>query len=95
MADLSIADGVLSLTEFRAQLTERLDALGRGSACLVITRKGRAAAVVLSPEEFDRLQYGAFVRAKLAKGRTGRKHRQRDVMAAARKAARGPKQKTD
>ena len=95
MADLSLADGVLSLSEFRAQLTERLDSLGRGSSCLVITRKGRAAAVVMSPEEFDRLQYGAFVRAKLAKGRTGRKHAHRDVMVEARKAARGSKQKAD
>ena len=59
---------VLSLTDFRDHLTARLSEVERDGGPLVITRNGRAAAVVMSPEVYDRLRYRAFVRAKLAAG---------------------------
>lgn len=63
-----MTEDVLSLTELRAKLTEKIEGLSEGSGCLVVTRNGRTAAMILSPEEYDRLQYESFVRTKLTHG---------------------------
>lgn len=62
---MKISEDILSLTELRANLTERIERLSAGSGQLVVTRNGRPAAVILSPAEYDRLCYESFVRAKV------------------------------
>ena len=61
--------------------------------CRAVTRNGRAAAVILSPEQYDRLRYESFVRAKIARSvediAAGRVHSLESVMAEARKRLRG------
>jgi antitoxin YefM len=47
---------VVPFTEARARLTELLDEVGTRHEHVVITRKGRPAAVVVSPEEWDAIE---------------------------------------
>jgi prevent-host-death family protein len=47
---------VVPFTEARARLTELLDDVEARHEHLVITRKGRPAAVVVSPEEWDAIE---------------------------------------
>lgn len=83
-----MTEDVLSLTELRAHLTEKVDALSRGSGQLIVTRNGRVAAVLLSPEAYDSMAYESFVRSKLAAGledvARGRLRAHGEVMEAAR-----------
>ncbi len=47
---------IVPFTEARARLTELLDDVEIRHEHLVITRKGRPAAVVISPEEWDAIE---------------------------------------
>jgi len=47
---------IVPFTEARARLTELLDDVEARHEHLVITRKGRPAAVVVSPEEWDTIE---------------------------------------
>lgn len=47
---------IIPFTEARARLTELLDDVETRHEHLVITRKGRPAAVVVSPEEWDAIE---------------------------------------
>jgi antitoxin YefM len=47
---------IIPFTEARARLTELLDDVEARHEHLVITRKGRPAAVVVSPEEWDAIE---------------------------------------
>jgi antitoxin YefM len=47
---------IVPFTEARARLTELLDDVEARHEHLVITRKGRPAAVVISPEEWDAIE---------------------------------------
>jgi antitoxin YefM len=47
---------IVPFTEARARLTELLDEVEARHEHLVITRKGRPAAVVVSPEEWDAIE---------------------------------------
>jgi antitoxin YefM len=47
---------IVPFTEARARLTELLDDVEARHEHLVITRKGRPAAVVVSPEEWDSIE---------------------------------------
>lgn len=91
MHGLRMTEDVVSLTELRSKLTEKIEGLSEGSGYLVVTRNGRPAAVILSPEEYDRLQHECFVRTKLARGLSevaaGHTTPHDEVMAEARRAA--------
>ena len=52
---LQVSEDILPLGEFKAQLSEKLRELKGRSRPLVVTQNGRPAAVVMSPEAFDRL----------------------------------------
>ncbi|MEK6606705.1 MAG: type II toxin-antitoxin system Phd/YefM family antitoxin [Myxococcota bacterium] len=65
---MRLSHDVLSLTDFRDHLTARIDQVQKEGRPLVVTRNGRAAAVVLSAEAYDRLRYESYVRAKAAAG---------------------------
>lgn len=52
---LQVSEDILPLGEFKAQLSEKLRELKGRRRPLVVTQNGRPAAVVMSPEAFDRL----------------------------------------
>lgn len=61
---LQVAEDIVPIGELKAHLSERLRLLRERGRPLIVTQNGKAAAVVLSPEEFDRLTYQArFVEA--------------------------------
>ncbi len=88
---MRMTEDIIPLTELRARLTRTIERLGRGEGCVIVTRNGRPAVILLSPREFDRLCYESFVRAKLAAGLAdaakGRTSAHRTVIAEARKRA--------
>ncbi|MFM9958187.1 MAG: type II toxin-antitoxin system Phd/YefM family antitoxin [Phycisphaerales bacterium] len=62
---------VCTYTDFRDNLTAHLARLKKAKRATLVTRNGRAAAVVLSPEDYERLVYGTTLRegrAKVARG---------------------------
>ena len=52
---------VVSVAELQAQLADKLQLLRERGRPLVVTQNGRAAAVVVTPEEFDRLEQARFL----------------------------------
>lgn len=52
---VQVAEDIVPLNEFKAHLSEKLRELKQRQRPFIVTQNGRAAAVVLSPEEFDRL----------------------------------------
>lgn len=68
VAALQIAEDIVPIGELKAHLSERIRALkGRGRP-LVVTQNGKAAAVMLSPEDFDRLTTQARFVAAVQEG---------------------------
>ena len=55
MQSLRVAENIIPVTEFKAKAAEWLRRVGETSEPLVITQKGKAAGVLVSPEVFDRL----------------------------------------
>lgn len=61
---LQVAEDIVPIGEFKTHLSERIRGLRGRHRPLVITQNGKAAAVLLSPEEFDRLTaHARFVAA--------------------------------
>jgi prevent-host-death family protein len=56
MKSLLIAENILPLGEFKSQASRVLREMNASQRPVVITQNGRPAAVLLAPEEFDRLQ---------------------------------------
>jgi len=56
MKQLRVAGGIVPLGEFKTKAASLIKELNRQSSALVITQNGRPAAVVMAPEEYDRLQ---------------------------------------
>ena len=55
MDSLKVSENIVSLSEFKAHASEWLKKISRTGAPVVITQNGRAAAVLVSPSEFDAL----------------------------------------
>ena len=53
--ELRVADDIVPIHELEAHLSERIRELRTRGRPLVVTQDGKATAVLLSPEEFDRL----------------------------------------
>jgi prevent-host-death family protein len=59
-----VAEDIVPVGEFKAHLAERLRGLQGHGRPLIVTQNGKPAAVVLTPEAFDRLnEQGRFVAA--------------------------------
>ncbi|MGV3621940.1 MAG: type II toxin-antitoxin system Phd/YefM family antitoxin [Archangium sp.] len=75
-SNIHVAEDIVPLNEFKATLSERLRELKTRQRPFIVTQNGRAAAVVLSPDEFDRLAYEhrflSAVEEGLADGEAGR-----------------------
>lgn len=54
-ATLRVAEDIVPIGELKAHLSEKIRALRGRHRPLVVTQNGKAAAVMLSPEDFDRL----------------------------------------
>lgn len=54
-AALQVAEDIVPIGELKAHLSEKIRALRSRQRPLVVTQNGKAAAVMLSPEDFDRL----------------------------------------
>ena len=64
MDSLKVSENIVPLSEFKARASDWLKRISRTGAPVVITQNGRAAAVLLSPVEFDALTERArFLRA--------------------------------
>ncbi len=61
---LRVSEDIVPLGEFRTQAAQVLRRLRASGRAVVITQNGRPAAVLVAPEEYDRLQeHGRFVAA--------------------------------
>jgi prevent-host-death family protein len=65
---LKVAEDIVPIGEFKAHLSEKIHELRDRHRPLVITQNGRAAAVLLGPEEFDRLTTQAYFVAAVQGG---------------------------
>ena len=76
MSALQISRDIVPIGEFKAHSAQVLNQLHEGHRPLVITQNGRPAAVMLAPEEYDRLvessSFVAAVKAGLADADAGR-----------------------
>ncbi len=55
MSNMQISEDILPLGQFKAHASQLLKNLNSNNRAIVITQNGKPAAVVLSPNEFDRL----------------------------------------
>lgn len=55
ISNLQVAEDIVPIGELKAHLSEKIRALRSRRRPLVVTQNGKAAAVLLSPEDFDRL----------------------------------------
>ncbi len=64
MSALQVAEDIVPIGELKAHLSQKIRELRGRRRPFVVTQNGKAAAVLLSPEEFDRLTAQArFVEA--------------------------------
>jgi len=74
--DLKISEDIVPLSTFKARASEWLSRISRTGSPVVITQNGRAAAVMLSPQEYDalteRARFVAAVTEGLADAEAGR-----------------------
>jgi len=68
MGGLKVSEDIVPLSDFKARASEWLKKLSRTGAPIVITQNGRAAAVLLSPVEFDALTERARFVGAVAEG---------------------------
>ncbi len=68
MQPVSLADDLIPLAEFKATASQQIKALKGRTRPLVVTVNGRAAAIVISPEAWDQMQYRERVNASIDAG---------------------------
>ncbi|HEY8020484.1 MAG TPA: type II toxin-antitoxin system Phd/YefM family antitoxin [Thermoanaerobaculia bacterium] len=55
MKSMRLAEDILPIGEFKAQASSVIRNLQESNRAIVITQNGRPAAVLITPQEFDRL----------------------------------------
>lgn len=70
MKAVQVARDIVPIAEFKAQSASWLERVRASGRPVVITQNGRPAGVLISPEEFDRIQHQAteFVRSEIRAG---------------------------
>ncbi len=64
MKQIHIADDIVPLAEFKAHASRLFRQLREGQRPMIITQNGKPAAVLITPEEFDRIgEQSRFVEA--------------------------------
>ena len=76
MSQFRVSEDIVPVSEFKSKAAEWLRRLGRTRGPLVITQKGKAAGVLLSPKAYDelteRLRFAEAVQQGLADIEAGR-----------------------
>jgi prevent-host-death family protein len=65
---IDVTEDIVPIGHFKTHASEHIRNIHRTGRPMIITQNGRAAAVVLTPEEFEELGHRAFVRAKVQAG---------------------------
>ena len=85
MATSILAANIFPLAQFKARASEVINGMKADNNPVVITQNGVAAAVLLPPEEYDRLversELIRSIEAGLADSKAGRLHGQADLAA--------------
>ncbi|MEO7327378.1 MAG: type II toxin-antitoxin system prevent-host-death family antitoxin [Minicystis sp.] len=68
MRTLRISEDIVPISDFKAQAADWLRRVGETGHPLVITQNGKAAGVLLSPAEYDRLNARASFIAAVDEG---------------------------
>jgi prevent-host-death family protein len=70
MRPIKISQDIVPLADFKAQSASWLERIQASGQPVIITQNGKPAAVVISPEEFDRFQHHAskFVKSEIRAG---------------------------
>lgn len=68
MAGLQVAEDIVPIGELKAHLSEKIRDIKSRRRPLIVTQNGKAAAVMLAPEEFDRLTTQARFVAAVQEG---------------------------
>ncbi len=70
MKAVQIARDIVPIAEFKAQSASWLEHVRTSGHPVVITQNGRPAGVLISPEEFDRIQHQSleFIRGEIRAG---------------------------
>jgi prevent-host-death family protein len=93
MRTVRISEDIVPVSEFKAQAAECFRRIAETGQPLVITQNGKAAGVLLSPGEFDRLseqaRFVAAVQEGLADADGGRLRDHDEVVARLRARRRG------
>ena len=88
MRTVRISEDIVPVSEFKAQAADCLRRLAQTGQPLVITQNGKAAGVLLSPAEFDRLtertRFVSAVHEGLADADAGRLRDHDEVVARVR-----------
>ncbi len=91
--DLELATDLVPIGEFRSRTATLIEAMRDEGRTLVITQNGKAAAVVMSPQDFDALRYRQRFVEEVARGLAdvdaGRTQTSAQVRNALRKRRRG------
>ena len=56
MKPFSIAEDIVPLNDFKARASQLFRRLREGQRPMIITQNGKPAAVLITPEEFDRIR---------------------------------------
>ena len=84
MRAVRISEDIVPVSEFKAQAAECFRRIAESGQPLVITQNGKAAGVLLSPGEFDRLseqaRFVAAVQEGLADSEAGRVRSHKQVV---------------
>lgn len=85
MRSVRISQDIISVSDFKSQAADWLRRVSETNQPLVITQNGKAAGVLLSPAEFDRLseraRFVAAVNEGLADADAGRLRDHEEVVA--------------
>ena len=70
MKNINVSSDIIPIGEFKSSMAKWLNTTKKTGQPLIITQNGRPAAVLLSPEEFDNLQYNKSFVNSVTKGIT-------------------------
>jgi len=68
MKYINVSSDIIPIGEFKSSMSKWLNTAKETGHPLIITQNGRPAAVLLSPEEFDNLQYNKLIVDSVARG---------------------------
>lgn len=64
----NLARDIIPISEFRKKTADYLEEIRSKGRALVLTQDGHSAAVVMSPEDFEQIQYERDLFAAVAQG---------------------------